>query len=39
MLAHGGKAIAYASRILNSAERNYPIPERECLAVISADEI
>lgn len=38
MLAKGGKAMAYASRTLNSAKRSYAVTERESLAVICALE-
>lgn len=36
MLAQKGRPITFALRILNAAERNYSITERECLSVIWA---
>lgn len=34
MLAQKSRAIRYASRVLNPAERHYAITERECVAVV-----
>ena len=36
VLEQGGKVIAHATRTLTTAERNYSMIQRECLAIIFA---
>ena len=39
ILLQEGKAVAYESRVLNGAERNYHTTDRELLAVLHALEV
>jgi len=38
ILMQDGRAVAYESRMLSSAEQNYDTPDRECLAVVHCYE-
>lgn len=39
ILLQEGRAVAFESRTLSSAERNYDTPDRECLAVVHCYEV